>query len=392
MMKAYSTEFLKIGKDVGKLDASNSVGAFFGTLAAGFLIIPILGIHTGIVVTASINITLGIAILISKKYLNYKLISLIAIAAIPVLMLYPSYDVTNLSNGMFFSLAPNFTIEKYNENVDRKQVLFYEESLYQNVMVSSIDDEFLVLNLDGKPQCNSMNRVLGGLYNMAFYPSNIYAINYGPPQTGLNIGLGCGTTSDALSHNMNTTTIEIDPEVVNANKLFYESIDHRLIIDDARNWLLRNDETFDVITTEPNEPFRNWSLYTLEYYEILANSTTENGVVAQWIPVYLLNGDDLMIMYNTFHTVFPYVYVFEMEPEKGSQLIFVGSQNPLKTIGAYGYLFNQDDVASFPTRLNTDDNSIIEFSTANSLFKRHSEPIVFTFNNENATKKMNSLS
>jgi len=56
MMRTYSEEFTTVGKDVGKLDASNSFGAVVGTLAAGFLLIPVIGIQNSIIVTASINV------------------------------------------------------------------------------------------------------------------------------------------------------------------------------------------------------------------------------------------------------------------------------------------------------------------------------------------------
>ena len=98
----------------------------------------------------------------------------------------------------------------------------------------------------------------------------MYEYNYGRPQITLNIGLGCGVTSKALSNYINTTTIEIDP-VVEASEIFHENIDHRLIIDDARNWLLRNDEKFDIITSEPSESEqRNGILHTKEYFLLLA--------------------------------------------------------------------------------------------------------------------------
>jgi spermidine synthase len=138
----------------------------------------------------------------------------------------------------------------------------------------------MILRLDGKVQCNTSDRVTGGLTNLAYLPFHLYEQNYGTPKTALNIGLGCGTTSNALSKNIETTTIEIDPSVVDANSFFYESIEHRLIIDDARNWLLRSDEKFDIITTEPSEPWRSWSLYTKEHFEILSNSVADNGLVA----------------------------------------------------------------------------------------------------------------
>ena len=391
MMKVYSAEIKTVGKDVGKLDASNSIGAFFGTLAAGFLIIPILGIHDGILVTASINIIMGVVILITKKYLNLKYVSVIIIVLIPLLVFYPSYDEEYLAGSVFLtSRYP--TIELYDTVMESQDVLFYKESLYQNVMVTKSYDGSIALRLDGKSQCNTTETSTKGLVNMGYLPFNLYSINYGSPQTALNIGLGCGITSYVLSNNLKTTTIEIDSAVVEANSFFYDSIDHELIIDDGRNWLLRNNEKFDLITSEPTEPWMSGSLFTQEYFEIISNSITENGLVAQWIPVYELHDDDsLLIMFNTFHSVFPYVYVYTMEPGESSQLIFIGSEHELTVEENNEYLFNQDDVLSVKTELNTDNNSLIEFSTARSLYYKGQESIEFPFNNEETHKKMNAL-
>jgi spermidine synthase len=391
MMKTYSSEITTVGKDIGKLDASNSIGAFFGTLAAGFLIIPVFGIHDGILITASINIMLGVAILITKKYLNLKYVLIIIIGVVLLLIFYPSYDEEHLS-GAVFRTATIKTIESYDENVESQDLLFYKESLYQNVMVVAYAEDKIALLLDGKAQCNTAEHTIKGLTNLGYLPFNLYSINYGLPQTALDIGLGCGITSYVLSKNLKTTTIEIDSTVVEANRFFYDSIDHELIIDDGRNWLLRNNEKFDIITSEPPDPWKGWSLYTKEYFEILSNSVTEKGLVTQWIPVYSLNDDDnLLILYNTFHSVFPYVYVYTMEPGQSSQLIFIGSQHELKIEKNMDYLFNQDDVLDIKTELNTDNKPIIEFSTARSLYYKGEQSIAFPFNNEETIKKMNAL-
>ncbi len=391
IMKVYSKEFTTIGKDVGKLDASNSAGAFFGTLAAGFLIIPLLGIHDGILVTASINIVMGAVILITKKYLKIKYVSIILIVIIPLLIFYPSYDVESLAGSIFIiGLYP--TIEMYDKIIESQDVLFYKESLYQNVMVTEFKDGPRALRLDGKSQCNTTESGTQGLVNMGYLPFNLYSINYDPPQTALNIGLGCGITSYVLSNNLKTTTIEIDSAVVEANSFFYDSIDHELIIDDGRNWLLRNNVKFDLIISEPTEPWMAWSLYTKEHFEVLSNSITENGLVAQWIPVYELYEDGkLLIMYNTFHSVFPYVYVYTMEPGESSQLIFIGSKHELKIEDDNNYLFDQDDVLYVKTELNTDNKPIIEFATAQSLYYKGEQGINFPFVNEEIHKKLNAL-
>ncbi|MGV7226208.1 MAG: spermidine synthase [Nitrosopumilus sp.] len=391
IMKIYSGEISTVGKDVGKLDASNSIGAFFGTLAAGFLFIPLLGIHDGILVTATINISLGIIILVTKKYLNLKYVSIIIIGVIPLLVFYPSYDEEYLAGAVF--LTSRFpTIEMYDQTMDAQEILFYKESLYQNVMVTEFDDGTRALRLDGKSQCNTTEISLKGTVNLGYLPYSLYSNNHGLPQSALNIGLGCGISSYVLSNNVNTTTIEIDSAVIEANSFFYDSIDHRLIIDDARNWLMRNNEKFDLITSEPTEPWMAWNLYTKEHFEVLSNSVTENGLVAQWIPVYELYADDnLLIMYNTFHSVFPYVYVYSMEPGESSQLIFIGSKNELVVGEQPEYLFDQDDVLEIKTELNTDDKPIIEFETAKSFYFTGTETINFPFVSEEISNRMGAL-
>ncbi len=97
-------------------------------------------------------------------------------------------------------------------------------------------------------------------------------------------------------------------------------------------------------------------------------------------------------MYNTFHSVFPYVYVYTMETGDSSQLIFIGSQHELKIEESDDYIFNQDDVVNIKTELNTDNKPIIEFTTIDALYSKSKNPINFPFNNEDVYEKLNLLS
>jgi len=374
MMRTYSEEFTKIGKDVGKLDASNSFGAVVGTLAAGFLLIPIMGIQNSIIITASINIILAIIILSTKKYLKPKHLAIIIVISIPFIMLYPSYDVESLSFGIYQHVEPDLNPKTIEEVFKHQEILFHKESLYQSVTVSSNLLVGHVLHLNGKIQCNQDRTTVNGLTMLGFIPYNLYEHNYGKPQTAINVGLGCGVTSKALSEHLETTTIEIDSVVVEANEKFFAKIDHRLIVDDARNWLLRNDEKFDIIVTEPSDPYQNNGfLFTKEYFSLLNSRLTENGLVSQWVPVWELPDKNFMVFYNTFHSVFPYVYVYYMEPDNFSALIFIGSQKPIEIPNNDLYLFNHEDLIEVETELNTDDKPILEFVTALNLYVPSSE-------------------
>ncbi len=52
----------KIGKDAGKLYSFNSFGSFLGPLAAGFMLIPLLGIFTTSMLIAALNILIAVMI------------------------------------------------------------------------------------------------------------------------------------------------------------------------------------------------------------------------------------------------------------------------------------------------------------------------------------------
>jgi len=375
MMRTYSKEFTTIGKDVGKLDASNSFGAVVGTLAAGFLLIPLLGIQNSIILTASINVVIGISILSTKKYLKPKHLAIIIVIIIPLFMAIPNYDFKTLSLGLYASGNPDLSMEDYDLTLENSEILFYKESLYQSVIVSQ-NEHFTNLKLNSKSQCSTLESTSHGLVRLAFFPYELYEYNYGKPQTALTIGLGCGTTSKAFSTLVETTTIEIDPVIVEANKFFYDEIDQRLIIDDARNWLVRNDEKFDIITTQPSDPYQNSGmLFTKEFFSLLNNQLTENGVVSQWVPIFEMTTEDFHMFYNTFNSVFPYVYAYQMERDNLTQIIIIGSQKELKIKENDLYLFSNSQLERVDTELNTDDRPFIEFSSALQIYNKVPHPI-----------------
>lgn len=60
----------RFGKDAGTLYSVNSVGAFVGSIGAGFLIIPLLGITKTIVLASALNIIFAILVYLGGKNEN----------------------------------------------------------------------------------------------------------------------------------------------------------------------------------------------------------------------------------------------------------------------------------------------------------------------------------
>ncbi len=378
IMKSYSRKFSDLGRDLGRIYSVNNIGAVLGTLAAGFILLPLVGIQTSIMITAILNIGLGIIALVASKSKNTKKILGIVIVVI-IVSSFSVYDFKLMQFGIWEYQDTELTMEFVNSFVESQEVLFHKESMYSSISVISFSDGSKILKLSGKNQCSDDPPVLEGMNRLGYVGFDLYKHNFNKePSNALNIGLGCGYTSKWLSENVETTTIEIDPVIVEASKFFVGDIEHELILDDARNWLTRHDRKFDLITLQPADPFTGWYLFTLEFFSLLDNHITENGIVVIWVPAFEMTVNDFHILYNTFHSVFPYVHIYQQEI--GSpQLMFIGSQNELEIIDKNLYIINEKQVPYVETPLNTDDKPILEFSTAFNLYNKNSKPLFEKF-------------
>jgi len=370
MIKAYSKDFAKIGSDVGKLDASNSLGAVFGTLAAGFLMLPLLGISNSILVTALINFSIGIALLTKLKFRKTPGFIGIIIIIIAVFFFVPGYDAKTLNYGIYAYIDPELTSEDINIHLEEEDLLFYKESMYSSITVFSVDD-YTGLSINGKTQCRSSPGSVNAMSTLSIIPYDLHVENHGTPKNALVVGLGCGTNSKWFSEKVDTTTIEIDSVVVEASKIFNPDIKHSLIIDDARNWLLRNDEKFDIIMAQPQDPYENnGSLFTKEYFELAQSRLSDTGIVSQWVPLFEMSVDDWYAFFNTFHSVFPNVYVFKISEGSLREIVLIGSEKPLEIKNQSNYLGSHEDFNPISTELNTDDHNPLEFSTSLNRYKQ----------------------
>jgi spermidine synthase len=80
-----------------------------------------------------------------------------------------------------------------------------------------------------------------------------------------------------------------------------------IAIDDGRNYVLRSDEAFDIITADSTHPINtsSWALFTLEFYQQVRERLADDGVFIQWLPFHDLSLDDYRSIIATFRTVFP---------------------------------------------------------------------------------------
>ena len=134
-------KFESIGYDVGKLDAANSIGAVIGTLVVGFLMIPFFGIQTSLIITAIINLGMGTIIIGTNRFIKYRYLSAIVIILVPFFLIFPTYDVEPLTIPLYQILNERqMSLQNsYQNDLEKLQLLHYEESPYATITVIETD-------------------------------------------------------------------------------------------------------------------------------------------------------------------------------------------------------------------------------------------------------------
>jgi hypothetical protein len=166
---------------------------------------------------------------------------------------------------------------------------------------------------------------------------------------------------------------------------------------DGRNYALMTDRQYDVISVDATSPKMagNGSLYTLEFYQLLKERLSEDGLAVQWLPFHLLSDSELKMTARTFMQVFPHSTLW-LSPLKYHGLL-VGSRKPLQIdvqalrrklqrpgvheemarAGAAepldflaGFVMGEDALRRYVggARLNTDNRPFLEFTPAWSFF------------------------
>jgi predicted membrane-bound spermidine synthase len=154
----------------------------------------------------------------------------------------------------------------------------------------------------------------------------------------LVVGLGSGVTTGATLQYPDTDvdTVELLPEVVVAAAEFFGKYNEgaldnprmHLTIDDAKTFLQLSRTRYDVIISEPSNPWMAGiaTLFSTDFYEDVDNALAPNGLFVQWCHTYETSDEVLALVARTLMSRFPYIYAFE---PGDYDVAFVASKTPL---------------------------------------------------------------
>ena len=215
----------------------------------------------------------------------------------------------------------------------------------------------------------------------------------------LLIGLGSGVTLGSVEQFpvKQITCVELEPAVLEATR-YFEDVNNRpledprlrMVSNDGRNFIYTTNEKFDVIVSEPSNPWISGvaNLFTLEYFKRGAERLKDDGLFSQWLQMYEMSPEDVRTLIATFRAAFPQVYIFRgaegdlmLLGSKGGRRLDLAAINSnferprvaadLKRINTTlatdllsRFYLGPDEVSALAggARLNTDDNALIEFN------------------------------
>jgi spermidine synthase len=340
-VRVFSRDIETLGESVGTIYFANTIGSVLGPLATGFLLIPVFGIQSSLLVAAVVYLVLGVMLVAFDPHTGRRFkMAAVVVLAVGVLsaLQHPRWDSHVMNSGVYiyadrYLANRNAGLGTVRESMILGEQLFYREGLTATVTVTESGSS-RALQINGKTDASTGSdadtELLLGHLPMLLHPD---------PRDVLLVGLGSGMTLGAVEQYPieSVDAVEIEAAVVEAAEFFSEANNDALddprlnmVVDDARHFVLTTHNSYDVITAEPSNPWISGvsNLFTIEQYRAYRKRLRPGGILFQWAHVYSMSADDLKTVIATFQAVFPHTTVWQ--DTFGRDLFLLGSEKPLE--------------------------------------------------------------
>ncbi len=314
---------------VSRVYAANTVGAIVGSLLCSIALIPLIG-------TQDVQRVLIVA------------------AAAAAMMLFLSRGTAPMLAGVSFVVAavlvaavpklPGGLVAHGRWAVTwlgRTEMLYVGEGMNSSVAVTKVlASGATQFHVAGKVEASSLPQDMRLQRMLAHLPALVHP----NPKSVLVVGFGAGVTAGSFIAYPSLERLvicEIEPLVPKVVSTWFAKENNsvasnphtEIVFDDARSFVLTTDEQFDIITSDPINPWVKGaaSLYTREYFEAVKKHLKPGGVVTQWVPLYESTLDAVRSELATFFEVFPNGTIWANNIDgAGYDIVLLGQAEPTK--------------------------------------------------------------
>jgi spermidine synthase len=354
------------GRAMGHIYSSNTLGSVIGSFLTGIFLISWLGLRVTIFSSSVMSLLVGAAFLLFSEIRRWKAGVILASLSI---ILGISIWLTPPWRPEVMNLAPYIYGREYEELLKEgddilETISYFNDPIYYKegttAVVSVTRDnttQNIALLINGKVDASSKGdmptQILTGHLPMILCKN---------PHRVMVLGLASGVSlgSVTLHPVEEIDCLEISPEVVEASH-FFDHVNHEplsdprvnMIVNDGRHHLTYTKKTYDVIISEPSNPWISGMgvLFTKEFFELARERLNPSGVFLCWVGVYNLDEETTRLFIRTFGSVFPEMTLWESIP--GSDYLLMGSRQKFRIdFDQYMDNFSNPKVAEDLKRIN----------------------------------------
>ena len=361
-----------LSKSAGRLYAANTLAGVVGSIAGGLWWLPTLEIQGTVALVSSLAVLAGVLVLRELRW---------AVVLGVLLFVQPAWDAQLFAVGVYHRISEFETITPRAIRrfaTENWELRYYAQGTTAAVAVGqSTRTGNVWLSTNGKVDASTSfdmaTQELSGSLPVAAHPD---------PERVLVVGLASGVTAGAVLEDDRVhelTLVELEPRVVDASR-FFEHVNGkplddprtRLVIDDARAVLQRASERWDVIISEPSNPWISGisNLFTREYWALARSRLAPDGVFLQWVQLYGMGPDEMRALVRTFLDVFPETWGFVSV--EGADLLLLGGAPTGRARWPQAPRLDPAGLAELAGEgwLNTDDHPRVEWRAPRYLHRQ----------------------
>jgi spermidine synthase len=342
IMTFFLTNVARNEKYVGAIYGFNTIGAIIGAIAAGLLLLPVLQLKMTLASGAFVDLAIGLLLLGLYQQTRRPLAMTSAVVALMIVPLFfVSFNPKLIAAGYFRRTAFVMPDEQVSVRDGRTATISLHE-------IGNIK----LIKTNGKTDAS-----VGGTKGedtqaaLAFLPMSMLD----QPYEAAMIGMGSGMTAhymlgDPLLRQLDL--IEIEPEIYHLarrmlphNRRVYEDPRLKLIFDDARTYFSTSGKRYDVIISEPSNPWVSGvsSLFSKEFYHHSKRFLKPGGLLVQWMHLPEFNSDLMLSIIAALDDAFTQIKVYH-SPYRENDVLLVASDQDFSA-DKFARFYNSETIA-----------------------------------------------
>jgi spermidine synthase len=330
-----------IGHSIGDITAVNTLGTILGSFAAGFVLIGIFGLQRSVILLAMLNLLVGSAALLLDTQIaasasrpgadtgwGDRRATLRTLGPIVLSIILAAITISSLPEGMYLGFREG----------RGEHLIYYREGIDTTVAVFHVkDQDFKVSFVNGRMEVPTDQLSMQTFHLLGKLPLLLHP----DPQEVLVLSFGNGIVSGSIAQHdevQRIDAVDLSSEMIEASHMYAEENNHvledprlHIVIEDARNYLLRTDKQYDVITADATHPMNacSWALFSREFYQLGRDHLKPQGIMVQWLPLHDLALRDYQRIVKTFKSVFPHATLWQVGHSRSTHTLLLGTPEPL---------------------------------------------------------------